>query len=168
VPLLTPHGWTRAWQVFLFTDTQIVKESFLEDINNLLNTGEVPNLLDDNDNGQILNAMRPLCTSAGLPLTKVALYSYFVKRVLANLHFSICMSPLGEAFRTRLRNFPSLVNNCTIDFFAAWPEEALRSVAKNTLDTIDMGSDEVKEGIVQMCGRIHQSVEVASQRYLGA
>ena len=59
-------------------------------------------------------------------------------RVRANLHLSICMSPLGEAFRTRLRNFPSLVNNCTIDYFAAWPEEALRSVAKNTLDTIDV------------------------------
>ena len=42
--------------VFLFSDTQIVKESFLEDINNILNTGEVPNLLDDNDVGQILNS----------------------------------------------------------------------------------------------------------------
>ena len=132
----------------------------------ILNTGEVPNLLDDNDSAQIINSMRPICQQAGLPLTKVALYSYFVKRVLANMHFSICMSPLGEAFRTRLRNFPSLVNNCTIDFFAEWPEEALRSVAKNTLDTIDMGKEEVKEGIVQMCGRIHQSVEAASKRYL--
>jgi len=28
----------------LFSDTQIVKESFLEDINNLLNSGEIPNL----------------------------------------------------------------------------------------------------------------------------
>lgn len=29
---------------FLFSDTQIVQESFLEDINNLLNSGEIPNL----------------------------------------------------------------------------------------------------------------------------
>ena len=31
--------------VFTLTDSQIVNETFLEDINNILNTGEIPNLM---------------------------------------------------------------------------------------------------------------------------
>jgi dynein heavy chain len=30
--------------VFLLNDTQIIMESFLEDVNNVLNNGEIPNL----------------------------------------------------------------------------------------------------------------------------
>jgi dynein heavy chain len=45
---------------FMMTDTQIVKESFLEDINNLLNTGEVPNLFLPEDFDKIVNGVRPI------------------------------------------------------------------------------------------------------------
>jgi dynein heavy chain len=30
---------------FVMTDTQIINESFIENLNNLLNTGEIPNLM---------------------------------------------------------------------------------------------------------------------------
>jgi dynein heavy chain len=43
----------------------------------------------------------------------------------------ICMQPVGEAFRRRLRNFPSLVNCTTIDWFQSWPGEALTSTASS-------------------------------------
>ena len=40
--------------VFLITDTQIKEESFLEDIDNLLNTGEVPNLYAVDEKQEIM------------------------------------------------------------------------------------------------------------------
>ena len=46
--------------VFVFTDTQIIQESFLEDLNNILNAGEVPTLMATDDIEQINNAMRPI------------------------------------------------------------------------------------------------------------
>ena len=46
-----------------------------------------------------------------------ALYSLFTDIVRENLHIVLAMSPVGNAFRERLRKFPSLVNCCTIDWF---------------------------------------------------
>lgn len=44
--------------VFLFTDSQIKEEFFLEDINNLLNAGEVPNLFAADEKQEICEKMR--------------------------------------------------------------------------------------------------------------
>lgn len=38
---------------FLMTDTQIMNESFLEDLNNILNTGEITNLYTHEDLNEI-------------------------------------------------------------------------------------------------------------------
>jgi dynein heavy chain len=150
--------------VLLFTDTQVLYESFLEDVNSLLNAGDVPNLLDENDTNEIVASMRPLAQAAGQPLTKVALYNFFVKRVRAKLHLVICMSPASEAFSRRLRSFPSLVNNCTIDFFSEWPQEALKSVASSALECAELGREH--DAVISCIGKVHQSVEAASIRFL--
>lgn len=44
---------------FLFTDNQIVSELFLEDINNILNSGEIPNLWQLEEWEDIINTTRP-------------------------------------------------------------------------------------------------------------
>ena len=125
--------------VFMIDDTQIVKESFLEDINGILNTGEVANLFNAEETGQMMEALARPCQEAGVNAGSPAeVYNFFVGRVRTNLHLVICLSPIGEAFRTRLRMFPSLVNCCTIDWFTEWPEEALRSVANFFLAKVDL------------------------------
>lgn len=93
------------------------------------------------DQDIIANAMRPVLLNKGVQITKVAIATEFLRRVQANLHMCIAMSPIGDVFRTRLRMFPSLVNCCTIDWFSEWPEEALHSVAQNFLATIEMLTD---------------------------
>ena len=146
--------------VFLFTDTQIVQENFLEDINNILNSGEVPNLWKSEDLGNIENALRPIMSQQGLPLTKNAVNAYFITRVRSNLHCVLAMSPVSDEFRQRLRMFPSLVNCCTIDWFSEWPLEALDSVANTFLrDPLKSESEELVRSVVDACVFIHQSVE---------
>eukprot|EP00913_Durusdinium_trenchii_P020219 g18996.t1 len=74
--------------VFLFSDTQIVKESFLEDINNILNTGEVPNLFAPDELEGVMGLMRPLAKAAGKPETRDAIWQYFVQVIRENLHIA--------------------------------------------------------------------------------
>ena len=47
--LLMNVGTRQKPNVFLFGDTQVQKESFLEDLSSVLNTGEVPNLYNMED-----------------------------------------------------------------------------------------------------------------------
>ncbi len=57
-----------------------------------------------------------------------ALYTFFVEQCRQNLHMVIAMSPVGSAFRERLRKFPSLVNCTTIDWCAV-PTRSPRAAA---------------------------------------
>ncbi len=45
--------------------------------------------------------------------------AYFIDKTRDNLHVVLAMSPIGDAFRERLRQFPSLVNCCTIDWWVS-------------------------------------------------
>lgn len=44
--------------VFLFSDNQIKSESFVEDINMILNTGDVPNLFPPDEKADIIEKMQ--------------------------------------------------------------------------------------------------------------
>mmetsp|Transcript_28833 Transcript_28833/g.26130 ORF Transcript_28833/g.26130 Transcript_28833/m.26130 type:complete len:136 (-) Transcript_28833:3578-3985(-) len=76
----------------------------------------------------------------------------------------ICLSPVGEAFRRRIRTFPSLVNCTTIDWFLPWPEEALKSVANSLLEPIEL-QDTIKDGIIDICVDMQLRVRDLSVRY---
>ncbi|EDO45806.1 predicted protein [Nematostella vectensis] len=162
----TAEGETNG--VFLFTDTQIKEESFLEDINNLLNAGEVPNLFPLDEKQEICEKMRQFDRqrdkSKQTDGSPVALFNYFIERVRDQLHIVLAMSPIGDAFRNRLRKFPSLVNCCTIDWFQSWPADALQVVAQRFLEECEIEAD-VKEGCVEMCKSFHTSTRDLSLRY---
>ncbi|TPX60170.1 hypothetical protein SpCBS45565_g07578 [Spizellomyces sp. 'palustris'] len=155
--------------VFLFPDTQIKEESFIEDISNLLNSGDVPNLFAADERQNIIDRIVSDAQEQGKAGdgSPAALYSYFIERVRNNLHIVLCMSPIGDAFRARLRQFSSLVNCCTIDWFQAWPDDALQAVAWQFLSEVELG-DTVRDAVVQMCKHFHQSAIALSDRYLSA
>ena len=118
-------------------------ESFLEDINNVLTSGEVPNLYPADELAPIRDGVRADAVKSGVDDTPDNLFAFFIERARENLHVVVAMSPIGESFRNRVRMFPGLVNCTTIDWFLDWPPSALEEVAARFLDDVDIKDTEV-------------------------
>ncbi|NXU51136.1 DYH3 protein, partial [Turnix velox] len=151
---------------FLFCDTQIKDEAFVEDINMLLNTGDVPNIFAADEKADIVEKMQSAARMENrkIEATPLAMYNFFIERVKKNLHIVIAMSPIGDAFRNRLRMFPSLINCCTIDWFQTWPTDALEMVANKFLEDVEL-EDDIRKEVVSMCKYFQESVRELSDSY---
>jgi dynein heavy chain len=153
---------------FLIVDTQIIDEQMVEDINCLLNSGWVVGLPFSVEDLEKLDELgKKICGDNRLPANKINIYSSQVGRIKKNLHVSFAMSPLGEAFFTRMRMFPSLNNCCTIDWFTEWPEEALMRVGTKQImyEAEELKIESIMDQLVDMFRYIHKSVEKQTIRY---
>ncbi|OON14263.1 ATPase family protein [Opisthorchis viverrini] len=156
--------------LFIFTDTQVVEESFLEDINNLLSSGEVPTLYKPDEFEEVRQALLDTAKQEGVSESTQSIFQFFIERVRSNLHIVLCMSPIGEPFRNRMRMFPAFVNCTTIDWFSEWPLEALLEVAEKYLNDVSLIVSEpdpqilvkrenrLRASIVKIFANMHRSV----------
>uniref|UniRef100_A0A672TR52 Dynein axonemal heavy chain 3 n=1 Tax=Strigops habroptila TaxID=2489341 RepID=A0A672TR52_STRHB len=151
---------------FLFSDNQIKDEAFVEDINMLLNSGDVPNIFAADEKAEIVEKMQAAARMENrkIEATPLAMYNFFIERVKKNLHIVLAMSPVGDAFRNRLRMFPSLINCCTIDWFQTWPTDALEMVANKFLEDVEL-EDDIRKEVVSMCKYFQESVRELSISY---
>lgn len=87
------------------------------------------------------------------------LYDYFISRARANLHLTLCFSPIGEKFRNRSLKFPGLISGCTMDWFQAWPEDARIGVSRHYLNEFPVVcTDRVKGELINMMSFVHNHV----------
>jgi dynein heavy chain len=78
---------------------------------------------------------------------------------------------VGEKLRNRCRQFPSIINCCTIDWFERWPNEALFSVAikefKAKNEKLGIGIGDFIDKLSEMTVFIHNSVIDFSDKFYG-
>jgi dynein heavy chain len=150
---------------FLFSDTEIIEEGFLEDVGNLLSSGEVPNIYSSDELSQVRASVEKPAKEAGVPFGPEALYEFFLSRVRENLHVVFCLSFIGESFRDYCRMYPSLVSCTTIVWFLPWPTEALREVALKFVKEGDL-QEEFQEPVSEVFGRAHSAVADYSKKMM--
>jgi len=83
------------------------------------------------------------------------------------MHIVLAFSPVGNLFRDRCRQFPSIINCATIDWYNAWPEEALYSVAyskyEEKADTLEIRGD--LEVLAKCSVNLHLTVREETTNY---
>jgi dynein heavy chain len=152
--------------VFIFSDNDVVNELFLEDVNNLLSAGEVPNIYTSDELRDIREAIKKDAKEEKKPETPDGLFNFFIDRVRKNLHVCFCISPIGDQFRNYCRVYPGLINNTTINWFMPWPEDALFEVAKKfTHEKLDF-KESLKLSIAEIFCKMHVNVTDSTRRML--
>ncbi|CAJ1459802.1 unnamed protein product, partial [Effrenium voratum] len=156
-------------QAFLLTDSQITDERFLVFINDMLSSGNIPDLFAREEYDNIFSAIRNAAKFAGYADDREALFQYFLDKVRSNLHLVLCHSPVGSTFRVRGRKFPALISCMCLDVFHPWPRDALVGVAERFMEVLqekNIQNEEVLASIAQHSAEVHVSVYKANQRYL--
>lgn len=133
--------------MFLLTDSQITNERFLVYINDLLASGNIPDLFSPDEVDGIINAVTNKVKALGKVPDRGNCWEFFISEIRRNLHVVLAFSPVGDAFRTRARKFPAIVNCTVIDWFQPWPYDALYSVGKKFMANVKLGSDGVRNVI---------------------
>jgi len=122
---------------FILTDSEIKTETFLEAINSMLATGEIPGLIPKDEKDVICLECKNVYIKdtgiKGADPTIPELWVFFINRVKDCLHMVLAFSPVGTKFRERSQKFPSLFSQCSIDWFLPWPEDALVSVSSKKM-----------------------------------
>ncbi|XP_037134453.1 dynein heavy chain 9, axonemal [Syngnathus acus] len=152
--------------VFLMTDAQVADERFLVLVNDLLASGEIPDLFPDDEVENIIGSVRPEVRSSGLMDTRENCWKFFIDRVRRELKVALCFSPVGSKLRIRSRKFPAVVNCTAIDWFHEWPREALESVSLRFLQEVDNIDPHVKDSVSKFMAYVHMSVNHTSKEYL--
>ena len=131
---------------WIFTESHIKHEDFLEIVNSILMSGEVNNLFPKDELNLMVADLRSDMAKQRPDLVDNTdnLIQYFTERVRQNLHLVLCMSPMNPKFSIRARRFPGMINGTMIDYFLTWPQSALEGVANGIIDGYeDLGADTV-------------------------
>ncbi|KAM9310019.1 dynein axonemal heavy chain 11 [Pholidichthys leucotaenia] len=163
--LVLKTGVKNQRMAWLLTDAQIPDERFLVIVNDLLASGEIPELFSEEEIEDILSSVRPEIRGLGLLDNRENCWRFFTDRVQLQLKVILCLSPVGSALRVRARQFPAIINCTTIDWFHPWTPEALQSVSYKFIKEIEDIEPAVQESISLFMAHVHTSVNQASEKY---
>jgi dynein heavy chain 1 len=124
---------------FIFDESNVLGAAFLERMNALLASGEVPGLFEGEEYMALINSCKEAALKDGKIIdTEEELYKHFTQHVQRNLHVVFTMNPSNPDFSNRTASSPALFNRCVIDWFGEWSDEGLLQVSKEFTKYLDI------------------------------
>jgi dynein heavy chain 1 len=124
---------------FIFDESNVLSSAFLERMNALLASGEVPGLFEGDERTQLLAQFRESFNQREGQLLDQddELWRQFTKLIQRNLHVIFTMNPASSDFSQRCTASPALFNRCVVDWFGTWSFDALAQVGHEFTSTLD-------------------------------
>lgn len=127
---------------FIFDESNALSSGFLEAMNALLASGEVPGLFEGDELTALMASCREIATKEGIVIGgDEELWERFTKAVQVNLHVVFTMNPSGDDFSNRSTTSPALFNRCVVDWFGTWSTRALGQVGAEFTSSVDLGDE---------------------------
>jgi dynein heavy chain 2 len=142
--------------VLYLEDYHFFNPSFLERINSLLSSGEIPGLFTQEELDAQLGPLKEEALSEGF---NEGAYSYFVHRVTQNLHVMVVMDPSNSEYELRCRSNPALFTRCNVCWLGKWSTESMKLVPRMMMKDV-FRSLEGREGVDKEWGLHRELVKL--------
>eukprot|EP00605_Chrysophyceae_sp_TOSAG23-4_P000963 GSChrysophyteH1.ASY1.ANO1.1063.1 assembled CDS len=138
--------------LFLLTDAQIINEKFMVYLNDLLSSGNIPDLYNRDEKETIVNSLTNKAKGAGYTADPSSVWSYFISKIRENLHCCLCFSPVGPALRTRATRFPAIAS-CTKLAEVVVDEEKVKTAVEAFMPLAFVAVDKMCKTFLQKEGK---------------
>ncbi|KEG15451.1 dynein heavy chain [Trypanosoma grayi] len=128
---------------------------FLEIINSLLSSGEVPGLFTHEELEALLGPLKEESVGEGM-----SPYEYFVDRIARMLHVCVVMDPTSPKYELQCRSNPALYTRCNVYWMGTWHSDSLklipRLMMRDVFKAIDTREDKKDFSLTTEIVHIHR------------
>ncbi|XP_051252504.1 cytoplasmic dynein 2 heavy chain 1 isoform X6 [Dicentrarchus labrax] len=125
--------------ILLLEDYQFVHPAFLEMVNSLLSSGEVPGLYTPEELEPLLSSLKDAASQDGFT---GPLYNYFSYRIQQNLHIVLIMDCSNSNFTINCESNPAFYRKCSVQWMEGWSESSMKKIPELLLAKTEGGGEE--------------------------
>ena len=129
---------------FIMEDHNMIDLNFLDMINSLLSSGEVPGLYTPEEMEPILSQLKQSAMNSGF---SGDISSYFSKNVKKNLHIILIMDCAQEDFSTICKSNPAFFKECSVQWMENFSPETYLSLPQQVIQSLQEGNEKLESSM---------------------